>query len=66
LKLLEEGGDRLNSKEVKKHHKSVRVNRETWEKALGKARSRGMTMEELIDKLLKLYNANKVNVKGER
>ena len=44
----------------------MRVNRETWHKALGKARARGMTMEELIDKLLRLYNANKINVKGGR
>ena len=44
--------------------RGVRVNPETWDKALGKARARGMTMEQLIDGLLKLYNANKVNVKG--
>ena len=49
---------------IKKVHKSVRVNPDTWHKALGKARSRGITMEQLIDKLLRLYNANKVNVKG--
>lgn len=54
----------MERKEIKKYHKSVRVNRETWHKALGKARSRGMTMEQLIDKLLRLYNANKINVKG--
>ncbi len=44
--------------------KAVRVNPETWHKALGKARARGMTMEELIDGLLRLFNANKANVKG--
>jgi hypothetical protein len=44
--------------------KAVRVNPETWQKALGKARSRGMTMEQLIDGLLKGFNANKINVKG--
>ena len=44
--------------------RAVRVNPDTWDKALGKARSRGLTMEQLIDGLLRLYNANKTNVKG--
>lgn len=54
----------MGSKQQEKALKAVRINPETWDKALGKARSRGMTMEQLIDKLLRLYNANKINVKG--
>lgn len=50
--------------ESEKVLKAVRANPETWQKALGKARSRGMTMEQLIDRLLKGFNANKFNVKG--
>jgi macrodomain Ter protein organizer (MatP/YcbG family) len=59
-----ERGDRLAREEKEKVLKAVRINPDTWQKALGKARSRGLTMEELIDKLLRLYNANRANVKG--
>jgi hypothetical protein len=54
----------LESKAKDKIMKAVRVDPETWQKALGKARARGLTMEQLIDGLLRLYNANKANVKG--
>ena len=64
MKTIQEGDDRLTREAQKKVHKSVRVNPDTWNKALGKARARGMTMEQLIDRLLKGFNANKINVKG--
>jgi hypothetical protein len=54
----------LSRKAKEKVLKAVRVNPDTWNKALGKARARGMTMEQLIDRLLKGFNANKINVKG--